>query len=184
MDPTYPLVPFMNILSAVLLSLTLLTFALRRKANIGVVMLGVWLLIIAIWVGVDTIVWAKDARDVAPVWCKIWAHIAIAADVGGPACCTVINRRLHNILCSPQLKKPGKRERIRALAFDICLGVGLPLFMMALVSIIRPVKYVIQQEYGCSSTVPASALSIVLIAGWTVFFPALSILWYCRKPPL
>ncbi|KAI0315607.1 GPCR fungal pheromone mating factor [Amylostereum chailletii] len=181
MDPTYPLVPVVNILSAVLISLTLLASALGRSANAGVVMLGIWLLIVAIWLGADTIVWARDARVVIPVWCKIWAHVAIASDVGVPACSMVIVRRLYNIIYNPRSLVSSRRERIRALAFDICLGMGLPFFIMALLSIIKPVQFVIEEEYGCSSTISGSVLYLVMVDCTSVILPALSIFFYCRN---
>ena len=75
MDPTYPLVPIANLLSVVLMLLSLFSLSLRFRSvgqvNVGVLVLGIWLLIDVLWVGVDTIVWAKHARPIIPVWCKI-----------------------------------------------------------------------------------------------------------------
>jgi hypothetical protein len=71
MDPTYPLVPFASFLTAFLLALALLASGLRHMGNRGVVMLSGWVLVMLLVGGVQTIVWADTAADVAPVFCDI-----------------------------------------------------------------------------------------------------------------
>ena len=67
----YPLVPVVNIVSAVLIMLSMINASARRSWNTGVLMLGTWVLVMCIIIAVDAIVWADNANDSVPVWCDI-----------------------------------------------------------------------------------------------------------------
>ena len=72
MDPTYPLVPLMNFVSAFLTLLTFLTAQLRESWNMGVCMLSAWVFVTTLSTGIQTVIW-KDNADtgIAPVFCDI-----------------------------------------------------------------------------------------------------------------
>jgi hypothetical protein len=71
MDPTYPLVPFASFFTAFLVALALLASGLRRTGNRGVFILSGWIFVMLLVGGVQSMVWADSAADVAPVFCDI-----------------------------------------------------------------------------------------------------------------
>ena len=74
MDPTYPLIPVLNLLGAALSLLTLFT-SVQKSWNAGIIMLCAWLFLACVIVGIETIVWADNANDYAPVWCDICKYV-------------------------------------------------------------------------------------------------------------
>lgn len=72
MDPTYPLIPILNLLSCALVLLPLLTmFHQGWNTPTGVCMLALWIAVETFITGVDAIVWSDNVEDVTPVWCDI-----------------------------------------------------------------------------------------------------------------
>ena len=70
-DPTYPLLPVTNIISALLLSLVVLTSAVRKVWNFGVTSLCIWLFFENIGYAVNHIVWADNFVVRLYVYCDI-----------------------------------------------------------------------------------------------------------------
>ena len=70
MDPTFPLVPVANLLAFLLVLIPLIT-TVHKQWNTGVCMYAIWVGTMALIRGINTIVWADNARIVAPVWCDI-----------------------------------------------------------------------------------------------------------------
>ena len=71
MDPTYPLVPIANFMAFIFAVIPLSTALVRQSWNVGVCMLAIWLAITTLINVVDTIIWAGNTNDIAPVWCDI-----------------------------------------------------------------------------------------------------------------
>lgn len=70
MDPTYPLLPIVNWIAFVLVLLPLTT-SIRRAWNVGVISFSLWIASQCLFRGVNTIVWADNVNNIAPVWCDI-----------------------------------------------------------------------------------------------------------------
>ncbi|KAI0318549.1 pheromone A receptor-domain-containing protein [Amylostereum chailletii] len=181
MDPTYPLVPVVSLVSAFLVLLSLLSLSMRQSWNTGVWMLGVWLFLAGIINGVDTIVWADNVRDVAPVWCDIATHINVAAAIGIPACSLVITHRLYKIIHQRKLEASTRREVLCSYLFDFGIGFGFPLFLMSLYYIIQTTRYEIIEEYGCASTEVLSGFSYMIYDAWSIVLPLISALVYTPR---
>jgi hypothetical protein len=70
-DHTYPLVPVLSLLSSIFILIPFFEYGLRRTLNSGVVVFVVWVLVMALHIGIDAIVWSGTTADFAPVWCDI-----------------------------------------------------------------------------------------------------------------
>lgn len=70
-DPTYPLNPVANIIAAALLSLVLLSNAVRRSWNLALAFLCFWLFLEALTNGIGGIIWADNADVKLYVYCDI-----------------------------------------------------------------------------------------------------------------
>ena len=71
MDPTFPLVPVINFVSALLVLIPFTIGLLCRSWNLGVWVSALWIIEQSISTGVNTILWANNVDDLAPVWCDI-----------------------------------------------------------------------------------------------------------------
>ena len=114
-DPTYPLFPIFSFLGFVL-ALVPLPWHLEAW-NSATCYYMMWASLSCLNEFVNTVVWARDALDHAPVWCDVCecplslplpsccyiptapsaTRITIAASVGIPAASMCINQRLYNI---------------------------------------------------------------------------------------
>lgn len=70
MDPTYPLVPIANIIGCALTLIPLFHMH-ARSWNTGVYVFVLWLFLSCFQTAINTMVWANDVEDRAPVWCDI-----------------------------------------------------------------------------------------------------------------
>lgn len=74
MDPTYPLVPIANFLACILV-LSSMSKNMFQSWNIGACSFAIWVIIMALIVAVDSIIWADNVDNVAPIWCDIGKRI-------------------------------------------------------------------------------------------------------------
>ena len=70
-DPTYPLLPVTNIISAILLSFVILTSAVRKNWNFGVTSLCIWLFLENVVTAINAIVWSDSADIKLSIYCDI-----------------------------------------------------------------------------------------------------------------
>ncbi|KAI0314639.1 GPCR fungal pheromone mating factor [Amylostereum chailletii] len=181
MDPTYPLVPVANLLSAFLVFMSLLARSMRQSWNAGVWMLGLWLFVQVLTVGVDTIAWSDNLEDLAPIWCDIVSHLEVGWRVGIPACSLLTTRRLFRIIRLTTVEPPGRREKRYELLFDLFLGLGFPAVIMGLYWFVQGARYGVLEEYGCSSATILSGVSFIIVYAWAILFPFISAFFYTPR---
>lgn len=137
MDPTYPLVPIANFIACILVLIPLFHMG-SRPWNTGVYVFALLSFLATFSIAVNTIVWANDAKDRAPIWCDISkhsvnasvlseakslneaSHIQVLVNTGTPACSFVITRRLYKIT---RLQGPmvGRRQESSFIT-NMCLS--------------------------------------------------------------
>ncbi|KAI0311319.1 GPCR fungal pheromone mating factor [Amylostereum chailletii] len=180
MDPTYPLVPMVNIIAAFLVMLSLLSRSIPQAWNAGILMLGCWLFAYSIVIGVDTIQWADNANNPAPIWCDIAIHIQVGANVGVPACSLILTRRLYKIISRRTVGPLSRREATYELAVDVSLGLGFPTLIMALYYIVQLERFAIFEELGCAAVTCTSGASMLITLPWQALFPLISVFLYTK----
>ncbi|KAI0317106.1 GPCR fungal pheromone mating factor [Amylostereum chailletii] len=199
MDPTYPLVPVVSFIAASLVLLTVLT-SVRRRWNVGVLMLNMWLFLLNLIQGFETIIWSDNARNRSPVWCDISSHFELASSVGIPACSLVITRRLCTIASMRLIDAPNRREvsyifqtmsvlitlpitqRHAQCFMDFFIGIGFPILVTGpFYYVVQKYRFAVIEEIGCSSTPLSSGLTTILVTMWPVILPLLSALFYCPR---
>ncbi|KAI0309274.1 pheromone A receptor-domain-containing protein [Amylostereum chailletii] len=179
MDPTYPLVPIANLLSAFLVLLALLSNGVRQSWNTGVTMFGFWIFVVAVCIGVNTIVWSDNTNNSAPVWCDISSHLEVASNVGIPASSLVITHRLYKIIQRQAVEPRTKHMKYIELLFDLFLGLGLPILVTGFYYVVQGARFLILEEFGCSDAYDVSGLEVLIIDGWGIVLPIISIAFYC-----
>ena len=75
-DLTYPLYPVASILAVIVLSLVLLSSAVRQSWNLGVVFLCVWLFFENLTHAINAIVWSHDADTRLYAYCDIGTFLS------------------------------------------------------------------------------------------------------------
>lgn len=69
-DPTFPLVPIANFLACIIVLLSL-SKSMFQSWNVGVCSFAIWMVATSLIKAVDSIIWAGNVENVAPVWCNI-----------------------------------------------------------------------------------------------------------------
>ncbi|KAF5366670.1 hypothetical protein D9757_012753 [Collybiopsis confluens] len=126
--------------------------------NSGTVAFMIWVGLLCLIEFINSLIWASDAINRLPIWCDISSQLIAAAGVGIPASTLCISRRLYRIV-STQTASITRDDKKRAIYEDLAIGVGLPVFVLLLHTIVQPHRFDIFEEYGCAivtyNTLPA-----------------------------
>ncbi|KZT37710.1 STE3-domain-containing protein [Sistotremastrum suecicum HHB10207 ss-3] len=126
---------------------------------------------------INSIVWADNLLDPAPVYCDITTKILIGLSVGLPAASFCINRRLYHIASISQVRRT-PRDRQKSLCIDLAIGLGLPILVMILHYIVQGHRYDIFEGYGCWPTTYNTVPAYPLVFMWPILLGTLSLV-YC-----
>ncbi|KAG8693467.1 a-factor receptor, partial [Ceratobasidium sp. 423] len=124
-----PAFPTVCVLALVLLLLVLPTHV--RTRNTGTLLFIGWTFVPTLILFVNSLVWAGNLSNPAPVWCDISAKIIIATSIGVPAASSCINRRLYHIT-HPKYAHTDSNTKRQTMVFDLSVGLGLPTLVMIL----------------------------------------------------
>ncbi|KAG5730498.1 hypothetical protein E4T56_gene13650, partial [Termitomyces sp. T112] len=129
LDPTYPLYPIFTFTGCVLV---LIPLPWHLQAwNSGTCFYMIWAALACLNQFVNSVVWANNAINTAPIWCDISIRIMLGASVGLPAASLCINRRLYEI-SSVQSVAVSRAEKRRAVLDDTLICVLFPVVFIAL----------------------------------------------------
>ena len=138
MDPTFPLVPLLNFICAILTLSPLYVHTFRSKSwNIPIFAISLWTSVECIITGVNATIWSNNVQDVAPVWCDICksmlitlilcvclivllfaaTHLDVASVVALRGCTFAITRRLYVIM--KYKTKANAVRKVRNMLFKI-----------------------------------------------------------------
>ncbi|KAF5321186.1 hypothetical protein D9619_001396 [Psilocybe cf. subviscida] len=140
--------------------------------NTGTCLYMFWTALGLLSLFINSVIWADNAIDWAPVWCDITSRVIIAISVAIPAASLCINHRLYAIAAVRSVTRT-KAEKRRAIMVDLAIGLGLPLIAVALQYIVQGHRYNIFEEVGCYpftyNTPPAYLLvwALPLVIGMT-----------------
>ncbi|KAJ2928483.1 hypothetical protein H1R20_g8608, partial [Candolleomyces eurysporus] len=129
LDATYPLFPIFSFLGFIL-SITPLPWHLQAW-NSGTVYFMMWSALACLNMFINSIVWADNARNTAPIWCEISIRIMLGSAVGIPASSLCINRRLYKI-ANAQAVAITRSEKIKGILVDTAVCVLFPLVYLVM----------------------------------------------------
>jgi len=158
----YPITPIGSFIGVVLALLPLISQI--RKFSLAVWGYAIWIAIVNFQMFVNTIIWYKNVDIVVPVWCDIATKLQTGAGVGTRACALVICVHLYKITRIRVSIDTAKKQRRRAVIYELLLIIGLPFLVMALSIIVQPTRFDISEEEGCTSTVYSYVSYIILYA--------------------
>lgn len=174
-DSLYPLFPVFSFLGFILV---LIPFPWHLQAwNSGTCFYMMWTALACLNQFINSVVWANDAMNRAPVFCDISIRITIAASFGIPASALCIVRRLY-IIASVRSASVSVSEKRKAMIVDAMIAVLFPLVLTALSYVVQGHRFDVLEEMGCAFFFVNTHLSYVLVFMWPVVIGLVSSV-YC-----
>ncbi|KAL6308809.1 putative fungal pheromone GPCR, STE3-type [Sparassis latifolia] len=176
-DPTCPLYSVITFISFVL---TLVPLPWHFQAwNSGTCYFMMWTSLACLNQFVNSLVWADDVLNVAPIWCDISTRIIIGVSVGIPAASLCINRRLYKIARSQGLSST-RSEKRRIIMMDTLICVLFPLVYVALSYIVQGHRFDIYEVLGCYPAIFNTLPAYFLVYMWPIIIGLVSAV-YCSQ---
>jgi hypothetical protein len=101
-------------------------------------------------------------------------RIQMGYAVAIPCCSLVINRRLNKIARLESVHK-FKHDRIREFFFDIGITLGVPVFQMAIYTVVQGHRFNIFEDIGCMSAVYNTPVAMALVNAWPLAITSISL---------
>ncbi|KAE9396423.1 pheromone receptor [Gymnopus androsaceus JB14] len=173
-DPTFPLYPTFAFLGFIL---CLIPLPWHWQAwNSGTCAFMIWVGVFCLILGTNSVIWADNAINIAPVWCDISSQIITAAGVGIPASTLCITRRLYRIT-STQTVSITRDDKRRAIYEDVAIVLGLPILVLILHIIVQGHRFDIVEEYGCSPTTYNTLPAYFIFYMWPILIGLVSFVY-------
>ncbi|KAF9447631.1 fungal pheromone STE3G-protein-coupled receptor [Macrolepiota fuliginosa MF-IS2] len=156
----YPELPFFSFLAAVLVLIPLPWH--WRARNIATVSLIIWLFLVDVVYGINSLIWNENVENAAPVWCDITSKIIVGASYALPLATLCICKHLEMVSSSRKVSFDYADRRHRML-FEAFMCFGLPAIFMALHYIVQGHRFDIFENTGCQAAVYISIPAILII---------------------
>ncbi|KAF7291077.1 Pheromone receptor [Mycena kentingensis (nom. inval.)] len=185
LDATYPLFPIASFLGFILVLIPLPWHL--HAWNSGTCFYIMWSALACLNQFVNTVVWANDMLNRAPIWCDISIRLLFGTSVGIPAASLCINRRLYQI-ARVQAVSITAQEKRRAILVDALICVVFPLVFIAMQYVVQGHRFNIYEQAGCApafvNTVPTYILNFMwppLIGCVSACYGVLSLRQFLRR---
>ncbi|KAF8894930.1 pheromone A receptor-domain-containing protein [Gymnopilus junonius] len=116
--------------------------------NTGTCLYMAWTALGLLTLFINSVIWADNAINYAPVWCDISSKIIIGLSIAIPAASLCINHRLYCIAAVRSVTRT-KAEKYRAIMVDLSIGLGIPIVVMVLHYIVQGHRFNIFEQVGC-----------------------------------
>ncbi|KIM42063.1 hypothetical protein M413DRAFT_143772 [Hebeloma cylindrosporum] len=174
-DSTYPLFPVFAFLGFIL-PLIPLPWHLQ-SLNSGTCYFILWASLASLNQFINSIVWAGNVLNPAPVWCEISIRIMMGASVGIPAASLCINRRLYYIASIQTASITGTEKR-RAVLLDSLICLVFPLVYIGLQYVVQGHRFNIFEDIGCYPALYNTVLTFFISSIWPIILGLISSV-YC-----
>ncbi|GAA5915481.1 hypothetical protein JCM8208_000729 [Rhodotorula glutinis] len=126
-----------------------------------------WCLVNIIPAAINSIVWYGRVDIKAPIYCDIVTKLRVGGDVGIPAALLCITRQLEAIAAARQAYFSAKERQQRRIV-DLSIGLGIPVMVMILHTVVQGHRYDIIERVGCIPSVYWSLPAVFLVIIWPV----------------
>ncbi|PBK87718.1 STE3-domain-containing protein [Armillaria gallica] len=161
----YPVLPLFAFLTAFLVVIPAPWH--WRARNIATLAMMGWLFIVNMIYGINSLVWAGNVDNPAPVWCDISAKLVVGASFAMPLATICICKHLE-MVSSTRAVRMDVADKRRRMVFESVMCFLFPLIFMALHYVVQGHRYDIIENIGCQA-----ALYISLPAVFLFYFPPL-----------
>ncbi|KAK7046047.1 a-factor receptor [Paramarasmius palmivorus] len=125
---------------------------------------------------VNSIVWAGNVNNPAPVWCDISSQILLGAGIGIPASILCISRRLYRIT-SVQTASVTLADKRRAVIEDLAIAVGIPIVVLIMHIVVHAHRFDIYEDIGCYPVTYNTLPAYFLYFMWPILIGAVSFIY-------
>ncbi|KAI0033876.1 GPCR fungal pheromone mating factor, partial [Vararia minispora EC-137] len=139
--------------------------------NLGAFMLCVWIVLLDVIYGVNSILWADNIDVKAFVWCDIATHLQVFFSISKPACTLIITRRLY-LATKLEVDPPSLDKLLDSFRDYILIFADY---------IVQDYRFLIVEGQGCQDSVWPSGVEVLLLSIWPVIFPLISAVFYCPR---
>nr|AER30306.1 mating pheromone receptor a1 [Rhodosporidiobolus azoricus] len=136
-----------------------------RARNTATLLFIFWCFVTVLPQAINSVIWYHGVEPEAPIWCDIMTKLRVGGDVGIPAAVLCITRQLEAIAAARTAHFSAEDRRRRRLV-DLAIGLGLPILVMILHTIVQGHRYDIIQRIGCTPTIYWSLPAIFLVVIW------------------
>ncbi|KAG1720062.1 pheromone A receptor-domain-containing protein [Suillus paluster] len=156
----YPSLPVAAFLAAALILVPLPWH--WRARNVGTLAIIAWLFVVNMIYGINSIVWAGNVNNPAPLWCDISTKLIIGANTALPLATMCVCKHLELVASNRHVRFDHVDKR-RRIIFDTIMCFGVPLLFMALHYIVQGHRYDIVENFGCQPTTYFSIEGIIIV---------------------
>ncbi|KAJ7019507.1 pheromone A receptor-domain-containing protein [Mycena alexandri] len=118
--------------------------------NVGTLWYIFWIVLSCLTQYFNSVVWAENALNSAPVWCEISIRVSMAVSVGLPAASLCINRRLCEIVHMPPASVVGEPQKRRAIIVDSFITGLSPALYVVLQLVSQRHRFNVLEDIGCT----------------------------------
>ncbi|KAJ3785137.1 pheromone A receptor-domain-containing protein [Lentinula aff. detonsa] len=173
-DPTFPLYPVLSFL-AIIVSFIPFPWHFRAR-NIGTCSYMLSTGLYSLVEFINSIIWADNVNNIAPVWCDISVLTIIGASVGITSSTLAISRQLYHI-STMNGRSTTPQEKRREIIINCVIAFGIPLLVMALHFVVQPRRFDIFEEIGCQPATFNTVASYILYFMWPVLIGVCSFIY-------
>ncbi|CAG8683990.1 10628_t:CDS:2 [Cetraspora pellucida] len=164
-------------LLAVLLCIIPGIFHIQTR-NWGAILMTFWVILTNTILFINSILWADDLDDKAPIYCVISSPLYVGSNFGLLASITCMIYTLHSYVSNPIIltERVRKRQAVRILLITILV----PAIFVGLYFIIQTNKYGIKPILGCFSPAHSDILFFLLDGIWPVIISLIGCYYAAR----
>ncbi|TFK65309.1 STE3-like pheromone receptor [Pluteus cervinus] len=173
-DPTFPLFPVLTFIGFVI---SLIPLPWHAQAwNSGTCAFMIWTSTMCLIYFINSLVWAGNLVNIAPVWCDITSKLMIGASAGFPASILCISRRLYHIT-AVQTVSVTRRDKRRMVLIDLCISLGIPVLVMILHVVVQGHRFDIFEDFGCFAVTYNTLPAYFLVDMWPILLASISFVY-------
>ncbi|GAA5820964.1 hypothetical protein JCM10212_001590 [Sporobolomyces blumeae] len=140
-----------------------------RARNTATLLYIFWCLVNVIPLAFNSAIWYNRYDLTAPVYCDIVTKLRVGGEVGIAASVLCLTRQLESIAAARQAYFNAKDRRRRRME-ELALGLGFPILIMILHTVVQGHRYDIYERVGCVVSVYWSLPLILLVQIWPIIF--------------
>ncbi|CAG8475576.1 7381_t:CDS:2 [Cetraspora pellucida] len=149
-----------------------------QTRNWGVVLMIFWVIATNTILFINSILWADDLDDKAPVYCLISTPIYVGANVGLLASISCMIYTLYTLIACPMIVT--EQVKRKQTVIDFSLIIGAPIVLTGFNYLVQTNKYGIRPVLGCFPVEYVNALFFLVHGIWPVIISIIGCYYAAR----
>ncbi|OCH88483.1 hypothetical protein OBBRIDRAFT_84577 [Obba rivulosa] len=129
-----------------------------QDVRFAMLALTAWLLVCNLIQGINAAVWAGNEVVRISVWCDLVTKLMLGSHIALPGACLSMCRHIH-----VSLSGSGRRSQRLGVLSNLMFCIILPLFYMALHTIVQDHRFDLAPDFGCTASIYTSIPAVFLV---------------------